>query len=464
MKEGPRNLDRCRELLGQLLDGHLSEAERLELNEVLKKDPGARRFYRQQAQLHAELDRAYAGGSIALGMPPVRELAGHPASGGFRGYDWMRSIWKLAAAVAVLFGVGLVLKKGKHDAVATLVSSENAAWESVLPTAPHSRLQPGILELKQGMATVRFDSGAAVTMEAPTRLEIVSPMRARLVRGTAVIEAPQTARGFVMEAPTCHAVDLGTKFAMSASASGEESAFEVLSGEIALHPSGSKKEERLSQGEAATVTARGVERMENPFLRDSARATWPALRIGTGGKTKSITRGASKAGLNPGFLLLKSTVEPDHATERRSLVSFDLAGVNMEPYSAARLVFTMVPTKLGLAAHLPLEIRFQVYGLAKTVPFDWRAPWNWDSCPTPADGKLLGTISVPRSQQTGNVALSGPELLNFLREHRGESVVFLIVRETKARSSCSLVHAFAGDSHPEAPGPALEFFLAPEAL
>jgi hypothetical protein len=289
-------------------------------------------------------------------------------------------------------------------------------------------------------------------------------MRARLVAGAAMIEAPGSAKGFVMESVNCYAVDHGTKFAMSAGKSGEESAFEVLSGEIAVHHPGSPSPERLCQGEGATVTARGFQRMENPFSREYARVTQPALRIGTGGKTQSIIRTEKPASLNPAFLVLKSTTEPESQSERRSFLSFDLSGVNLDAYAAARLVLAMVPSGHGLAVRLPQEIRFQVYGLSSTAPLEWGRAWSWDACPTPADGQLLGTFAVPRSQQKGNVTLSGDALLEFLKKHQGESVVFLIVRETKAPSSGSLVHAFASDSHPEAPGPALEFYLAPEVL
>jgi ferric-dicitrate binding protein FerR (iron transport regulator) len=459
MKEQPMNPDRCRELLGQLLDGNLSHSEKAELNELLKSDAGARRMYRQQARLHAALDWAYAGGgNLAAAMLPVRESQRNRSAEEPVVRHFARSAWKLAAALVALLGVAWFFQAPNQAAVATLVSSENAAWESVLPTALNSRLAPGSLELKYGMATVRFDSGATVTLEAPARLEIIHAMRGRLVGGAAIIEAPNTAKGFVMEAPNCYVVDHGTRFAMSASSSGDESKFEVLSGEIAVHHPSSKKEDRLYQGQGATMTVRGLERVESPFSREDARTTQPALRIGTGGKTQSIVRSGTQTALNPAFLLLKSTVEPDHPTERRSFLSFDLSGVHVDSYAAVRLVFNLVPSGHGLAVRVPPEIRFQVYGLPEPVPFEWGSPWKWEAAPTPADGQLLGSFSVPRSQQKGNVGLSGDALLNFLKKHRGESVCFLIVRETKAQASGSLVHAFASDSHREAPGPALEFF------
>ncbi len=463
MKEEPREPARCRELLGDLFDGTLSADGRRDLNELLKTDPGARRYYREQARLHADLDLAYAGGGIPLGMPPARETEGSWARAQATGFG-QGAVWKLAASVAVLLGLFFAFAIRDRDSVATLVSSEDAAWESELPTALNSRLKPGSLELKQGMATVRFDSGAAVTLEAPARLEILSPMRGRLARGAAIVEAPGSAAGFVMETPSSYAVDHGTKFAIEVSATGQESGFEVLSGEISVHHPGSKQEQRLRKNEAATATERGIVRTESPFTGQYTRATVPALRIGTGGRTQSIIRSGSPTALNPAYLLLKSTVEPENPSERRAFLSFDLSSVRADAFAAARLVFSMVPTGHGLAVHLPSEIRFQVYGIPDAQTPEWGRAWKWEDCPAVSDGQLLGTVTVPRTQQKGKVTIGGDALLEFLKKNQGGPVLFMVVRETKALSSGSLVHAFATDFHPDASGPALEFFLSPEIL
>ena len=55
----------------------------------------------------------------------------------------------------------------KPGVVADLVSSEDAAWESSLPTTPGSTLTPGVLNLRSGVATIQFASGAQIVLEAP---------------------------------------------------------------------------------------------------------------------------------------------------------------------------------------------------------------------------------------------------------------------------------------------------------
>ncbi|MEY2599197.1 MAG: hypothetical protein RLZZ142_1456, partial [Verrucomicrobiota bacterium] len=373
-----------------------------------------------------------------------------------------REGWKWAALIAVGVGVALILPLGGVRAVATLVSNEDAAWESLLPTVPHSRLKPGLLHLKSGMATIRFDSGAQVTLEAPAKLELIDAKRGRMSLGAAIVEVPQRAIGFVMEAPHGFAVDHGTKFAMAVDASGRESTFEVLSGEISVHhPVG--RAERLVQNQATKVTEGGLERTQSPFSRDAAPGVQPALRLGTGGRTQSVVLSNRGAALNPRFLSVKSTVEKGSGSERRAYLGFELAGVDLKPFGSAKLRLNLVPSKQGLASYLPPEIRFRVYGIANPPKLDWSVAWEWEGVPSAEAGELLGTIEIPRAQQSGNVELGGAQLMDFLRRHEGGAVLLLLTRETEAPANGSLVHAFASDSHPQAPGPVLEFFVSAQA-
>src|SRR5882757_6335474 len=100
------------------------------------------------------------------------------------------TVWAAAAAACVTlvisafsFGKGTLF----HRPVATLVQAENCKWAgSDLPTAVNSRLGAGTLALVEGIATLRFKNGATVTIEAPTRLEILSAMHCRLIEGSLV--------------------------------------------------------------------------------------------------------------------------------------------------------------------------------------------------------------------------------------------------------------------------------------
>ena len=450
------------ELFTQLLEETLSDDEQHELNALLKTDEAARQHYREHMRLHAQLHLAYTAGGMPSGMPPLRS---HEQNQTQATYQRTLPFWKtlrLAAAALVLLGIGAWFQSRESEFVATLLSSEDAAWESALPTAPHSKLKTGHLELKSGLATIQFNSGATVTIEAPARLELLTPMRGRMSFGSAVIEVPKAAIGFIMEAPNSYAVDHGTKFAMSVDKSGKSTAFEVLSGEISVHHPGAKLEERLSQKQATIATEGGLKRTENPFFEPIKKTLEPALRIGTAGKTKSIITSNRPEQLNPRMLMVKSTEEKNSQAERRSFISFDLTSAELSGYAAAKLRLNLVPSHQGLAAYVPQEIRFLVYGFAHGSELDWNAPWNWETSPQPEGGILLGSIDILRTQQSGIVELTSPTLLDFLKTHRNKPILILLVRETRAPSSGSLVHAFASDSHPQAPGPALEFFVGQE--
>ena len=451
-------LQRRLQLFTQLLDETLSEEEKRELNTLLKRDPVARQHYRDHMRLHAQLHLAYAVGGMPSGMPPLSQTQPDPVP---RPAQRGPGFWKgfqLAAAALVIFGSVIWFQSREPGFVATLASSEDAAWESALPTALNSRLRPGLLELKSGLATIRFDSGATVTIEAPARLELLTAMRGRMSRGSAVIDVPKAATGFVMETPNSYVVDHGTRFAMSVDPGGKSAAFEVLSGEISVHHPGAKVAERLHQKQATIATADGLERTENPFSRPNARPSEPALRVGTSGKTKSIIASNRAEHVSPRLLSMKSTEEKNSPAERRSFISFDLTGSDLSRYAAAKLRLSLVPSNQGLAVSVPQKIRFLVYGITAVPELNWSAPWNWETSPKPEDGLLLGSIDILRTQQSGNVELASPALLDFLKAHRDRPVLFLLVRETRAPSSGGLVHAFASDSHPQAPGPVLEFF------
>ena len=52
-------------------------------------------------------------------------------------------------------------------------------------------------------------------LEAPAQLELVSTMRCRLLDGVALMDVPDSAIGFVVEAPSGYAIDYGTRFAVT---------------------------------------------------------------------------------------------------------------------------------------------------------------------------------------------------------------------------------------------------------
>ncbi len=68
------------------------------------------------------------------------------------------------------------------------------------------------LHLASGVAELGFRSGAAVILQGPAELQLISATSARLLSGRMVARAPDGAHGFTIEAGGMDIVDLGTEF------------------------------------------------------------------------------------------------------------------------------------------------------------------------------------------------------------------------------------------------------------
>ena len=110
--------------------------------------------------------------------------------------------------------------------MATIVSAEDCRWAgSELPTVEGARLGTGTLALVEGVATLQFNSGAELTIEAPTTLEVLDEMRCRLIEGSLVADVPPSAHGFTIDTQDMEVIDLGTRFGLTASGLGDTHVF-----------------------------------------------------------------------------------------------------------------------------------------------------------------------------------------------------------------------------------------------
>ena len=53
----------------------------------------------------------------------------------------------IAIAASILLAIAYLPMSGGMNTIATIASSENAAWESLLPTTPGSELVPGVFAI-----------------------------------------------------------------------------------------------------------------------------------------------------------------------------------------------------------------------------------------------------------------------------------------------------------------------------
>ncbi|HOQ04172.1 MAG TPA: NPCBM/NEW2 domain-containing protein [Anaerohalosphaeraceae bacterium] len=74
--------------------------------------------------------------------------------------------------------------------------------------------------LRGGVASLKFDNNASVTVEGPAEFEIVSEDRIRMQYGRLYCIVPQEALGFSVVTPTVMVVDLGTEFGVQSDFNG----------------------------------------------------------------------------------------------------------------------------------------------------------------------------------------------------------------------------------------------------
>lgn len=449
---------RLHELIARHQLGEISEEEQAELEAALRESPEARTLFRRACRLEGELVRLAE--SAEGEAPGDKTVLDFPASRRRR-ISWLDV--GLAAAVVVLLGILLTSRLGRPETIATLVSAEDAAWESALPTLPGSSLTEGELKLVSGLATVRFHSGAEMVLEAPARVRLESPMKAHLLAGVAVVNVPEEAIGFVLDAPGAYAVDHGTQFAVHVSPTGDGARFDVLEGEISVHEHGSGREVRLTDREGASVSGGEMTTFENlqdePALADGVRR----VRVGTEGQSDYVNR-RNKRGrhIHPEFLMVKST--ESRLWDMRAFFRINFSAIDLASVESARLRLNQVPSGQGLASRLPLRNTFAVYGVTRPDKEEWTVDPTWEDGPDVDDGILLGRFDIPRSQQDGSVTIGGQALLDFLQSDSDQRVTFVVVRETGLidGKGKGLFHAFASDRHPESSGPTLEFVMREE--
>tara|TARA_R110002049_G_scaffold182485_2_gene350294 strand:- start:17982 stop:19319 length:1338 start_codon:yes stop_codon:yes gene_type:complete len=435
-----------RELIQQYLLGNLNDDDLARLDASLCSDDEFRKSFADQLVLDCNL-RDVAG-QEQLG---VQESTDRVAT---RSASWT-SVAAIAASLFIAVASWISFTLPNH--VATLLSSEDAAWVSDLPTSVGSELSAGELQLISGIATLRFNSGATMTLEAPVRLELQTEMRAFLHDGAAILEVPDSAIGFVVATPSGEATDLGTSFAVNVDSENVTSEFEVLDGSISVGLPSKDQRVLLKDNEAVLVDSSGISEASTAEPPEPANAVNPTVRIETEGHEATFVRGNTNAG--PRKLLMVKSSWKNNLYDRKAVFSFDVSDVDIKAAVAIRLRLNQVESEMGFASRLPPINVFHVYAVADIAAGSWDRRSTWEEAPSPEDGVLVGEFKIPRSRKSGECVLESDKLAEFVRNHGDGSLTFVVVRETKkiAGDGRVLVHAFASHSHPSAVGPTLEF-------
>ena len=462
-----------------LRSGDLEPQDVSEMEEILQSDPELRRRYRARMRMESNLLSVYQSEQSVISPPAVTKVASHPSK------RW----WYLAAgagiAATVMFSVLMFSKNTQSTpspTVARIETQSQTSWAGTLPLTGNAELGPGEIDLRTGVAEIRFASGVLVSLEAPARLKLIDPMRCRLLTGSVVVDVPDGAEGFTIDTPEGHVVDHGTSFVLSVN--DETSEFGVISGKISVHHSETGGEKTLITGEGARLTSAGIVALEMPFAQKTTNRTDQNFRrLKTEGRELSIVRNDQRElMLSPDLLMVKTdkpvTDESRLPVElipkdRRSLIGFNLDEIDSGRIRSAKLRMNLVPSGLGFASFLPNSCSFEIYGIKDDVGLEswWSGSLNWKDAPGSlargngidhSEVELLATFEIPKGQQEGPITIETDDLIKYLKRDTTGEVGFLVVMTTVPKRSWSLVHAFASSEHRDAAGPTLEVELEGE--
>jgi hypothetical protein len=281
-------------LLSELCDGQLTEAGHARLEALLDADEACRRLYLEYLDMHARLVVHPHLGSGS--MPPARAYPlgeTHPPSeqtaAPRRGRGAASQALRYALVAAGTLAASLLIQwfwtasprsgGGAPPStatpapayVATLVQTSGCVWEGPdQPGGAGSRLAPGELRLRQGLARIRADGGSVLLLEGPAVLRLESVTSAAVLQGKVVFQADETAAPFDLHTPTSTLVDFGTEYAVAVGPNGEE--VHVFNGEVrrTLRDEENGRAEQLTAGQARRY-ASSVEAAGRPVPLDERR-------------------------------------------------------------------------------------------------------------------------------------------------------------------------------------------------
>ena len=440
------------ELAERYADGRLSEDEGRALDAQLLSDAEARTVFAKALHLHAEL-RFDKGLTHDLLTQPVRT----------KSVLW-RYVTTAAAAACIAMVAGWFMFRESKPSVATLTKANQCQWSgSSLPTVEGARLAPGTLDLIEGLATLTFDSGAEIVMEAPATIEVLDAMNCRLKRGTVVADVPPSAHGFSIDTSKAKVVDWGTRFGVSTSDDGNYRV-QVLEGRVDVNRKDSSEVKQLTKGQ--TDDQGWLKSRLNP---DTEPNRWQPNAIIDGGDgwhiistafghgkdsyIQSSTKPQRDFGSDP-FLRVKfSSIQND--LNRKGYVAFDLSKFAGQKFTDAELTLTIEPSDLGFATLVP-DSTFSIYGLTDEAEDAWEETGlTWQHAPAhdsaaagshlpvPEKARLLGHIEIAQGVNRGIRSLRGDALRDFLNADTNGIATFILCRETDETQKSGLVHAFA---------------------
>ena len=244
----------------RMLDGELSDGERIALETELLANEESRMVYRQLAALHSDLEVMHSGEStlIKSNVVPIELIVARQRKRTFKVAIYA------AAAIVIISMVLLHLAQIPEQPIASFRTTPAADFSLTHDLsqgdAPVGQVlvAGSKLHLRKGTLESEFASGVRAVIEAPCILRVLADDRVALDQGVAWFEVPQKAVGFTVETKELTVVDLGTAFGVDSSPSTGDDEVHVTRGavEVTARVEGGTSE-TLREGEARRVNDMG---------------------------------------------------------------------------------------------------------------------------------------------------------------------------------------------------------------
>jgi hypothetical protein len=255
-------LDELGLLAAALCEGEITPSQAVRLEELARQSSESRRFLLRYLQLHGELyweTAASAGREAEAGPHPALRgpapLVRQPKTGEAERLATKPAMapprWMIATAVAAsllvagLLGVVSYYSRPRPSqessgpvAVAQLTRTFQAAWSDAIDLSERSSLVSNQqLELRSGLAEIRFDGGARVILQGPASFRVGGGSRGHLLLGTLTADLSEQAAELTLDTPNATIVHQGTQFGVAVANDGTTEVH-VFHGAVAVRARG----------------------------------------------------------------------------------------------------------------------------------------------------------------------------------------------------------------------------------
>jgi ferric-dicitrate binding protein FerR (iron transport regulator) len=267
------------ELLDALCDERLDASQGERLQQLLKDNNEAQQTYFDFLDTHLALRRLARTRDAENRLPfdfdaPDREWPDPRRPRRLRPFRIPWAVLGAAAAVLVAVTIAIAMRTGRSsvgrgagaagvgvtkrgsigDATPRLTQSAGAKFFGGRSLPNGARLPFGEeYALTEGLLEIEFAQGATAIIRAPAVFEVADRTRLLMKIGRCSVHAPEGAKGFCVETPVAEVIDLGTRFSVDVSDTGEAEV-QVVDGLAEVYPGGPPHKRsqpvRLATGQA----------------------------------------------------------------------------------------------------------------------------------------------------------------------------------------------------------------------